>query len=409
MNKQWYSVLDLVGLPGVPATARGMRIKAERENWETRNKGEGKGFEYHISSLPRTTIVELTKDAVLEPQGEHAALELISELNQEERMLKHRIHTLSAQAMGVLNTCPEKDKTLAFARLTIVEYREAFLRAFDNQVTHGHKMFVQAFKAKELPLDTSVYETVKSISRATVDRWESSLQEGGILTLVRKPNVRRGDSVIANQSELEKFCIALLIERPHFKNQPYKMREYASVQSEKLGAGWKIPGASSFRRWIMQWVTSNQGKYTFSTNHKGFYGKERGLIQEHEPWVNQPNDLWEMDSTPTDIMLNVDGKLVRFSIVACIDVFTRRVKMLLAPTSTATAVSLCLRKSILSWGLPNEDGQIKTDNGSDYVAKKTVSIIRGLGVKHVKATPFSGWEKPFIERFLAPSKAGLWK
>ncbi|MGF1707471.1 DNA-binding protein [Enterovibrio baiacu] len=407
MNKQWYSVLDLVGLPGVPATARGMRIKAERENWETRNKGEGKGFEYHISSLPRATIAELTKDALLEPQGEHAALELISELNQEERMLKHRIHTLSAQAMGVLNTCPEKDKRLAFARLTIVEYREAFLRAFDNQVTHGHKMFVQAFKAKELPLDTSVYETVKSISRATVDRWENGLQEGGILTLIRKPNVRRGDSVIANQSELEKFCIALLIERPHFKNQPYKMREYASVQSEKLGAGWKIPGASSFRRWIMQWVTSNQGKYTFSTNHKGFYGKERGLIQEHEPWVNQPNDLWEMDSTPTDIMLNVDGKLVRFSIVACIDVFTRRVKMLLAPTSTATAVSLCLRKSILSWGLPNEDGQIKTDNGSDYVAKKTVSIIRGLGVKHVKATPFSGWEKPFIERFFGTFQGGI--
>ncbi|STQ75504.1 DNA-binding protein [Grimontia hollisae] len=407
MSKHWFSVQELIGLPGLPSAANNLRLKADKEDWQKRKREQGKGWEYHISSLPSETIAELAKNAVLENEGERAAKELVAELEAKEAAEKRAVFSVSTEAMRQINMMPEKDRVLALARLSIVEVRDGFLRAFEGRISEGHRQFLEAFKNQTLPLDESVYGAVTSISRATVDRWYGLLREGGIMSLVTKRSPRRGDSVIANQPDFEQFCITLLIARPHFKSQPNKMREYAIVQKEKKGANWQIPGASSFGRWIKQWVEQNQGKFTLATDHKGFYGKERGLIQQHEAWVSQPNDLWELDSTPTDIMLRVNDKLVRYSIVGCIDVFTRRVKLILAPTSTAEAVGLCLRKAILDWGLPNEDGQIKTDNGSDYVAKKTVTLIRALGVKHVKATPFSGWEKPYIERFFGTFQGGI--
>ncbi|ODS10959.1 DNA-binding protein [Vibrio scophthalmi] len=407
MNKYWYSISELVGLPGLPTAANNLRFKAKKENWEKQPKEQGKGFEYHIHSFPTETIAHLSKAFVTTTLGEQAANEVVSALNAKEKTEKSQNHTLSAGSLKQLNTMDSKDKELALARLNIVEARESFMRAFDNSISKGHQEFLRAYENQSLALDSTTYEVVKKISRPTIDRWENALKEAGILALARKRSPRRGDSIIASQKELEKFCITLLIDRPHFQKQANKLREYALVQSTKLNADWSIPGVSSFRRWIQQWVAINKGKYTFVTDHKTFYGKERGLIHEHEAWVSAPNDLWELDSTPTDIMLRVENKLVRYSIVGCIDVFTRRVKLILSPTSTAEAVSLCLRKAILDWGLPNEEGEIKTDNGSDYVAKKTVSIIRALGVKHVKATPFSGWEKPYIERFFGTFQGGI--
>ncbi|EOX1534542.1 DNA-binding protein [Vibrio cholerae] len=407
MNKEWYTSTELAGLPGLPSTDRNVRIKAEKENWEKRPREIGKGFEYHIRSFPMETIAHLSRDFLQQKsEGELAAEKLVAELAAKEQAKKRHVLNASQGAMRLLNTLKAEDRALAKARLTIVEVRTVFLRQFDL-VSHGHREFVENYNQRKLVLEPEVYETVKSISRVTVDRWEKALLEDGVLALVRRKSPRRGDSVIATQPELEAFCVTLIVERPHFKKQPHKLREYAAVQKEKLGLDWQIPAPASFRRWINQWAAVNAGKYTFATDHKQFYSAERGLIHEHEAWVSRPNDLWELDSTPTDIMLRVGEKLTRYAIVGCIDVFTRRVKLILAPTSTSEAVSLCLRKAILDWGLPNEEGEIKTDNGSDYVAKRTVSIIRALGVKHVKATPFSGWEKPYIERFFGTFQGGI--
>ncbi|WP_281544684.1 DNA-binding protein [Grimontia sp. SpTr1] len=407
MGKEWFTANDLAGLPAMPQTARNVRIRAEKGQWQVRKRPVGKGYEYHISSLPGATIAELSKTAIKETHGERAAAQLNASLDQENRAKDKQQANIRAEGLKAFNTLTDRQKQLAESRAEIVRLRSLYLSAFKGQMSDGHTHFIQEFKEQTLPLENTVYEVVVNVSRSTIDRWEKALQQDGICGLVRRKNARKSDSVICQQPDLEQFCITLLISRPHFQKQPYKMREYALVQKEKTKASWTVPAPSSFRRWINYWVNTNQGKHTFAVDHKSFYGKERGLIHDHDAWVSRPNDLWELDSTPTDIMLNVDGKLVRYSIVGCIDVYTRRVKMLLAPTSTSEAICLLIRKTILDWGMPNQDGVIKTDNGSDYIANKSRAVFASLGVKHMRAKPFSGWEKPFIERFFGTFQGGI--
>ncbi len=54
--KEWYSALELTGLPGMPGTKRAIQIRAKRSEWQSRKrKARGGGYEYHISSLPQET------------------------------------------------------------------------------------------------------------------------------------------------------------------------------------------------------------------------------------------------------------------------------------------------------------------------------------------------------------------
>ncbi|RDE72703.1 transposase [Haemophilus sputorum] len=61
LMKEWFSIKDLLGLPSLPQSDRGMMKKAERENWKKRQRAgvKGKAFEYHLASLPIDTQNEL--------------------------------------------------------------------------------------------------------------------------------------------------------------------------------------------------------------------------------------------------------------------------------------------------------------------------------------------------------------
>lgn len=44
---------EIAGLPGMPATAHGVRIRAKRLRWPSRNRaGRGGGLEYPVTCLP---------------------------------------------------------------------------------------------------------------------------------------------------------------------------------------------------------------------------------------------------------------------------------------------------------------------------------------------------------------------
>ncbi|HII3744238.1 TPA: DNA-binding protein, partial [Pasteurella multocida] len=55
-SKEWWSVSELLDkeLETLPKTDKGISKKADRENWEKRQRSgvKGKTFEYHYSSFP---------------------------------------------------------------------------------------------------------------------------------------------------------------------------------------------------------------------------------------------------------------------------------------------------------------------------------------------------------------------
>lgn len=57
--KLWFTIPQLVGLPGLGGTPQGVIKKARREKWISRPRETGKGHEYHLDSLPEVTRVAL--------------------------------------------------------------------------------------------------------------------------------------------------------------------------------------------------------------------------------------------------------------------------------------------------------------------------------------------------------------
>ena len=86
---QWFTAQQLVGLPGMPTTDRGIRKQNQKNLLVYRSKLRGKGLEYALTSLPAETqaylVAQYTKDvlqalpapitapvpAVVRPAGQH--------------------------------------------------------------------------------------------------------------------------------------------------------------------------------------------------------------------------------------------------------------------------------------------------------------------------------------------------
>lgn len=102
----------------------------------------------------------------------------------------------------------------------------------------------------------------------------------------------------------------------------------------------------------------------------------------------RPNQRWEFDGTPSDLLL-VDGK--RYAITGVIDVFTRRLKLLVSPKASSRAVASLTHRAILDWGVPETP---VTDNGKAYMAAHMRQLWAELDV----TPPFRPDLKPFIER-----------
>ncbi|MDZ7902315.1 MAG: hypothetical protein U5L01_07135 [Rheinheimera sp.] len=46
----------------------------------------------------------------------------------------------------------------------------------------------------------------------------------------------------------------------------------------------------------------------YATNPREFNNSHRPLFGRMYSWITGPNQVWELDSTPTDVQLNVDGQ-----------------------------------------------------------------------------------------------------
>lgn len=72
--KEWFTSQELAGMPGMPETERGVRLWAEKNLTKKRNKLRGKGYEYHILSLPRETQSYIAQTGqFLEPTAANCA------------------------------------------------------------------------------------------------------------------------------------------------------------------------------------------------------------------------------------------------------------------------------------------------------------------------------------------------
>ena len=149
---------------------------------------------------------------------------------------------------------------------------------------------------------------------------------------------------------------------------------------------------------ISHWLTTRRRAYAYERSavadpdrHRSHRKPAGGDAAAHIARLNQE---WELDSTPADVIC-ADG--LRYAVVVAIDIWSRRTRTLVAPTSRAAAIAALFRRCLLDWGVPE---LVRTDEGADYTSRHVVGVIADLEIDHDICPPFTPEAKPFVERVI---------
>lgn len=403
--KEWFTSIELAGVVGLPQYPDGVRKKAERESWKSRKRVSGKGLEYHISAFPLETRKQIANSMASEMASsvqDHAKAGMaMAELTDKKAV---SVQEKIENGRKLMTMKPEQRKR-ADTRLLILHVADVFLSSYRacGQLDVGRRLFCDAYASRQIDLPADVYEQQRPFSYRTLMRWQDALDSQGPAALGGNYQDNRETKLDRNQ-DLAQFLLAVVGSKPHLANKWQTLHELATQYSSMNQLEWDIPSASCIRRYITKWLSENKAAFTYLTNPDAYNNQYRTAIETmYQEIMSQPNDVWEFDSTPVDAMLD-EG---RHSIIAVIDVFTRRVRLLVAKSSSSEGICLLLRKTFLSWGTLNPNGVMRTDNGSDYVSKRVMSICSLLDINVSRSNAYSGWEKPHIERFFRTLSHGM--
>lgn len=380
----WIPTSDLIGLPGVPTTHQSITRIARTAQWtRRRRKATGGGYEYHISALPPETrgafLSRECPDQVA--AGEIAAHRAAMAADIESRATAAKLEETLATAAGLAGERARR----ADARLAVIRYFETFIEARGISMRQGAAAFCKLYTDGAINAEDWVRDAVPGVTAKTLKRWRSTIRRAGVAGLAGKYGNRKGAGKIDGNPAVLSFLTAFLTEKPHASAQ----RAMRGLRARFDGA--ELPAYRTVQRWLEKYRRENEETLTAVANPDEWKSKYMVAFGDASEKVLRLNQLWELDSTIGDVMLS-DG---RHAVVGVVDVWSRRLKLLVSKTSTATAVAALMRRAMLDWGVPEE---IKTDNGADYKSRHIGRVVAGLDITQTLCHAFSPWEKPHIER-----------
>jgi len=316
----------------------------------------------------------------------------------DEKNARLKLKTQGLKDFAALPDGPKKQRALA-RRWVINAYwafhrdnggdkqscREEFSRQFNQGQVNKPQWVIQ-----QMPL----YHGTRTLSRASLQRWEGLFLASGIMSLTDNYGQRKGFSKINQNPELKKIVLGAIFKYPHIT--PGKVKDYLEAEHTDLN----IASIKAIDRFIKSWKKNNAQLWTYITNPDQWKNIYMAAAGSHFERIERLNQLWEMDSTPGDWMLT-DG---RHSVLGVIDMYSRRLKFFVSKTSKSMAVCQVFRRSILDWGVCEA---VRTDNGADYVSEQFEIVIDALEVTHEVCIPFASEEKGTIERSMRTMSHGI--
>ena len=285
--------------------------------------------------------------------------------------------------------------TKADARAEIVRAFEAW-RPDGLAVVPALKKFAALHKAGQVPVAAEARDVIPAAAWNSLQRWRTAYLADGSAGLLAGPGGRK--SIIESDLDFAADAAAQLLANPNHTT--------ARQIGELLAARYpdrEQPGIDSIRRFARKWRADNAYAISAVADPDGHRSRRQPAFGDATAVAaaNGLNALWELDSTTGDVMC-ADGK--RYALVAAIDVWSRRARVYVSPTSRSTAICALLRRCIIDWGVPE---RIRTDEGADYTSKHVRRAVRDLGIDHQILPPYSPDKKPFIERFIGTLSRGF--
>ncbi|WP_435100789.1 Mu transposase C-terminal domain-containing protein [Arhodomonas sp. AD133] len=388
MSEAWYTAKELAGLPGMPGTDRGVRDWGRKGVIQGRKRARGKGQEYAFESLPTETRTELALRSQPEAKAgaEAARREVVAQEVDERQTWRSR-----QQSLALTAAMPAKAQARMDARLAILDAADRLHREAGLGRRGAIEEVVRRYNAGELEVGEAVRTVLGAdISVASVYRWRNTLAKQGAAALAgRYKRSAKHRALIEQQPDLLAFCEAFV---GHYPDSQATQLDQAIRARFGNRDDIDLPSRRAVQRWLKHYRAANAEVLCRIRNPDEWKGRYMAATGSASEGVERLNQLWELDSTPGDVMLT-DG---RHSLIGVIDVATRRARLLVSKTSKATAVASLTRRALLDWGVPEI---AKTDNGSDYTSHHMRRVFQGLGIEQQTCEPFQPWQKPHIERF----------
>lgn len=373
-SKEWWTVQELLALKvtGFPATFQGVNKIATRQDWRWQTMpGNGGPRGYHLTSLPEAVRLHIAR----------ASARKVVSLPVPRHETKFEAPYINIAALT------GRRKLRLEARSLILYALSQFQQQAGVSPSKSIALFVPLYNAGEIEIEDEIRAEVPKISRSTLHLWLTQQHEEGPARLAGKYR-RTKFSEVEKSPALQNALLGIFAHKPHLST-----RVVYKALKKHLPAGVSMPSLRSVQRYMANWREKNPVATLHLADPDATRSKYRPAFGSYGAQVTRRNQLWELDATPGDAML-VDG---RHHVVACIDVASRRARVLVTKTSRASAVAALLRLCMLDWGIPEA---IKTDNGADFKAKTIRQAVGALQIEHRLCRPYNPQQKPHIERFI---------
>lgn len=392
--KLWYSAAELaeLALPGLPSTERSVQRLAARSGWNGHKRfarertGRGGGMEYRIEVLP----VE-ARMALLGRAGKISAEDGMNEVSAAPDAAP-----LDPRAKGAAEA---RD-----ARLHLL----GLFKGWHDQVGLGTytavASFADLYNAGHIAAPGWVKAGIKSLSSRTFWRWLQASRAGEVDRLaVDRGAARRGKGVMdeAEGGALKSKVLTLIAHQPHLSADHLRTlcRDAFGDTVEYRGKAVPMPELRAFQRLLKSLKETHRVELLALHNPDAFKSTMR-ISGSRAHLVQRLNEQWQIDASPVDALC----KNGRHSVYVCIDVFSRRIITYVSRTPRAEAVGMLIKKALLAWGVPE---RIKTDNGSDFVARQTRRLFASLKIETETSAPFSPEQKGVVERAIGTMQRDL--
>lgn len=302
---------------------------------------------------------------------------------------------------------PESSKQAAKAKHAMLEALESFLKAgcYKGRIKNGKQCWhwggVEKFCATFMDGTLEIAEDVakhfqkkgkRSLTGASLTNWRNQYDEQGMYGLGDHFVSTKGATILTALQQ--DFVISMIYDHPHATPRAVHKGMKARFRGEKLAS------VHTVDRFMKHWKATHISLYLFITNPDEWRNRHMFAFGNASEEVIRLNQRWEADSTPADVLCT-DG---RCCIIGIIDVWPRRLKLLVSPTSKAMAIGALYRRCLIDWGVLEE---FRTDCGSDYSSFYIERVCDALDVYHHLCNEFHPEEKPHIERAFQTFSHGI--
>ncbi|MGQ9370569.1 DDE-type integrase/transposase/recombinase [Azospirillum sp. A39] len=296
------------------------------------------------------------------------------------------------------------DRDRLDVRLAVVDAFRAYERAGGQPRYKALPKFAGFWCAGEIDVPFWVRAALPSVSASSVERWVKAVEAGQAESLAGNYGNRKGSGALDRAAEdVLGYLIATVAERPEMPMHEVRrllVHRFGEAVALLGGGTAPLPTTRHLQRLVQDWQDKNRQLSLRLANPDDWKSRSRVAIGSRSEGIERPNQLWEVDASPSDVLCS-DG---RRTVYVVVDVFTRRMMVLVTSTPRSSAVLLLIRMAILAWGVPEA---IKTDNGSDFTSRETRRAFALLGPRHPVCEPYSPEEKPHVERAIGTLQHGL--